>query len=130
MHRLFNSEGDNLYLLNDLYIAEYCGWVQQLPKGGSRILKSFSADLKEILGTNITVEQGVNRRRRQLSKTDVHLDLELIEQAAEMAWAEAQKKIKESGELSQHLERSVRLGEDKGVDELDSDDDEQPQQHP
>lgn len=122
MHRLFNSEGDNLYVLNDLYIGEYVGWVQQLPKGGGRILRSLSADLQEVLGTNVS--QGLaNRRRRQLSKADVHLDLELIERAAEIAWAKAQKEGKESGELSQRLERSVRLGED----ELDSDDDEQPQ---
>lgn len=122
MHRLFNSEGDNLYVLNDLYIGEYVSWVQQLPKGGGRILRSLSADLQEVLGTNVS--QGLaNRRRRQLSKADVHLDLELIERAAEIAWAEAQKEEKESGELSQRLERSVRLGEA----ELDSDDDEQPQ---
>ncbi|KAH9407097.1 Hsp90 cochaperone shq1 [Tyrophagus putrescentiae] len=154
MHRLLNSsggEGEHLYLLNDLYIADYCAWVQQLKGGGERLLRRFAEDIGEVVavmevngGEGEKGEQGGGRGQRRrgpgpglLQKGDVHLELELIERAAAEMWAEAIKVEDKSGDkkaaaaaaaegLCQRLERSMRLRDGADGDELDSDDDEEP----
>ncbi len=147
MHRLLNSsggEGEHLYLLNDLYIADYCAWVQQLKGGGERLLRRFAEDLGEVVVVMEEGEQSGGQPGRRgpgpgpglLQKGDVHLELELIERAAAEMWAEAIKKVEDkSGDkkaaaaaegLCQRLERSMRLRDGADGDELDSDDDEEP----
>lgn len=101
MHRLFNDTGDNYYLLNDLYIADYCCWLQRVKS------ERFEA-LGRYLGESILDQN-------RISKSDIGLDLLVTEKAAHMVLNESEDKIDKGME-------ALVLG--VPVKELDSDDDE------
>lgn len=63
IHRLLNEEGDLHYFLNDLYITDYCVWLQS-------VKESTFKKLAEAL------------RQQQITKADIDLELDLLERAA------------------------------------------------
>lgn len=73
IHRLFNESGDYRYLFNNLYITDYCVWLQTVKKNTFESL----ADAIE---------------RIEIKKESIELDLNLLEFAADLA-------IKESNQL-------------------------------
>ncbi|KAI1297287.1 Protein SHQ1 -like protein [Halotydeus destructor] len=71
IHQLMNESGDSRYILNDLYITDYCVWLQKVNES------TFSALAAAIEETNIL-------------KNDLELDLELLEKAALLVIQEEQ----------------------------------------
>lgn len=69
VHRLFNESGDSRYVLNDLYITDYCVWLQRVKEETFAQLASALAALA-------------------ITKLDVDLDLPLLERAAQLALEE------------------------------------------
>ncbi|XP_015795996.1 protein SHQ1 homolog [Tetranychus urticae] len=81
IHKIFNESGDLRYILNDLYITDYCIWLQHVKE------KTFIslADAFE---------------RIQITKDMINLDLELIEEAANQAFIEDRyEKLKVSNDI-------------------------------
>lgn len=75
VHRLFNEAGDNHYVLNDLYLTDYCCWLQTTAAATVKfdsLARQLAAHCKRI------------------DKQDVRLDLPLLERAAQMAVEEDQ----------------------------------------
>ncbi|XP_035675864.1 protein SHQ1 homolog [Branchiostoma floridae] len=68
IHSLLSAD-DNKYLLNDLYITDYCVWVQT---AGDKVFCSMALALTEI----------------HLSKSEMNLDLEELEHAARLVQEE------------------------------------------
>lgn len=68
IHSIFNESGDSRYILNDLYITDYCVWIQHQKQS------TFESLVKAL-------------EKIQVSKSDVDLDLDLdlLEKAACMA---------------------------------------------
>ncbi|CAG2161907.1 unnamed protein product [Oppiella nova] len=66
IHKMFNESGDGRYLLNDLYITDYCVWLQSLK---SNTFESLATALQHI----------------RVNKSDVNLDLDVLERAAKLA---------------------------------------------
>lgn len=87
-------------MLNDLYITDYCLWIQQINSGRFESLAEY---LKEV----------------KLRTDDVELDLELLERAAQLA-LEGQETEKKSKDLSKAMENCLKI-EEEGED-FDSDD--------
>lgn len=107
MHRILNETGDNFYLLNDLYITDYCCWLQQIAR----------SDQFDSLARHL---DAVTCNPDRITKCDLCLDLELIEKAAELAWNLSQQ---EEEEISLGLKESLRIvQENSNKVELDSDD--------
>lgn len=68
-HKLFNDGGgESRYILNDLFITDYCVWLQ-------RVKQTTFAQLADAMADVIT----------SLSKDDMALDLPLLERAAQLA---------------------------------------------
>ena len=65
IHRLLNESGESRYIINNLYITDYCVWVQKVKE---ETLDELAKALEEI----------------SLSKKDIELDLELLEKAAKI----------------------------------------------
>ena len=100
---MLNETGDNHYLLNDLYISDYCCWLQRVKADRFEVLARYLGD---------TID------RNRITKSGVCLDILLIEKAAELAWNEEK-------ELSKGVHESLRINvEHSNNQELDSDDDE------
>ena len=70
MQRIFNSEHPH-YILNELYITDYCIWIQQIKDAK---LIQLSDDMREI----------------EIVKTDAELELDELEDAAQMVLNEEQ----------------------------------------
>lgn len=105
LHQLLNESGDNYYLLNDLYISDYCCWLQKCIRHDQ--FDSLASHLDQSLG--------------KLSKSDVSLYLLVTEQAAQIAWADAQ----EHESLAQNMKESLQISvKHSSENNLDSDDDE------
>ncbi|XP_026068988.1 protein SHQ1 homolog [Carassius auratus] len=68
IHKIFR-ENDPAYILNDLYITDYCIWIQ-------RVKSKHVLDLAESL------------HNAKLQKNHLDLELEILEQAAELAMKE------------------------------------------
>ncbi|CAH1264902.1 SHQ1 [Branchiostoma lanceolatum] len=68
IHRLLSAD-ENKYILNDLYITDYCVWVQT---AGDSVFSSMAQALTEI----------------HLSKSDMNFDLEELEHAARLVQEE------------------------------------------
>ncbi|CAH1783363.1 unnamed protein product [Owenia fusiformis] len=68
IHSIF-MESDPRYILNDLYITDYCVWIQSV---SSNKLESFATSLAEV----------------EVSKEDVNFDLVELEQAASLVQSE------------------------------------------
>ncbi|XP_066283636.1 protein SHQ1 homolog isoform X2 [Branchiostoma lanceolatum] len=71
IHRLLSAD-ENKYILNDLYITDYCVWVQT---AGDKVFSSMAQALTEI----------------HLSKSDMNFDLEELEHAARLVQAEEEE---------------------------------------
>jgi protein SHQ1 len=69
IHKLLNESGDGRYILNDLYITDYCVWLQYVK---ATTFDSLAKALEVI----------------QINKNDVNLDLDLLERAAYLALEE------------------------------------------
>ncbi|KAI8511147.1 Hsp90 cochaperone shq1 [Branchiostoma belcheri] len=68
IHRLLSAD-ENKYILNDLYITDYCVWVQA---AGNKVFSSMAQALSDI----------------HLSKADMNLELEELEHAARLVQEE------------------------------------------
>ena len=66
INRIFNVCGDGRYLLNDIYITDYCVWLQYLTPN---TFQSLSTALQDI----------------RVTKSDLNLDLDILEMAAQLA---------------------------------------------
>lgn len=106
LHQLLNETGDNYYLLNDLYITDYCCWLQQ----------STRTDQFD------TLAEHLRSRLQRLDKDDVQLELKLTEQVAEMVRNETHGQMDAISEklrdklVIENVKRSTKTN-------LDSDDD-------
>nr|XP_002127366.1 protein SHQ1 homolog isoform X1 [Ciona intestinalis]XP_018669350.1 protein SHQ1 homolog isoform X1 [Ciona intestinalis] len=90
--RIFQTaDGSPCYILNDLYITDYCVWLQKL-KTCDELMKSLS---KEAKGLNVL-------------KKDLDLELELIEEAAELVLAD-EKQAEESNSEVDELTNQIGL---------------------
>lgn len=65
MRMILSTSGDYRYLLNDLYVTDYCLWIQRIPDG---LLTWLCEELDTVL----------------LNKNDIDLDLEEIELEAKL----------------------------------------------
>ncbi|XP_047739567.1 protein SHQ1 homolog isoform X2 [Hyalella azteca] len=76
MRRCFN-ETENHYLLNDLYITDYCLWLQQ--RATDERLLTLASELSEV----------------ELSKSDVGFDLDILEDLARKSLQDSQSTTNE-----------------------------------
>lgn len=97
---MFNENGEYYYILNELFINDYCYWIQQLKDNQFVKLAKY---LKQI----------------NLTKSDVDLDLCTLEQAAEMALQE-QNKNDTKIDISEAMRNCLRISQ---PEQVDSDDD-------
>ncbi|VDP10482.1 unnamed protein product [Soboliphyme baturini] len=117
IHRIFSTGGEYQYILNDLYVTDYCVWLQGC---SDELLWSVGNELEEV----------------HIKKADLQLSLKELEIGGQLALAEAvnkdassnestQRTIETSSELLreifQHVDRVSAQLPDSG---LDSDDDE------
>lgn len=72
IHRLFNESGDGKYILNELYVTDYCVWLQHVRPSTFRSLASALTTVR-------------------ISKAELDLDLDVLERAAHLAIEEHQK---------------------------------------
>lgn len=89
IHKIFR-ENDPAYILNDLYITDYCIWIQ-------RVKSKHVLSLAEPL------------RNAKLQKSHLELELEILEQAAELAMKDEENEDEEdtsSGSDSEEEEDS------------------------
>lgn len=68
VRRIFNRTPDSKYILNDLYITDYCVWIQRVK---DKTLEKVAEVLQEAV--------------ERVSKADLDLDLDLLERAARLA---------------------------------------------
>lgn len=68
IRRILNSGCDSRYILNDLYINDYCLWIQKVKQS---TLEKLSESIK--------------KTSQQVTKDDLELDLVLLEKAAQLA---------------------------------------------
>ncbi|XP_031701508.1 protein SHQ1 homolog isoform X2 [Anarrhichthys ocellatus] len=80
IHRVFR-ENDPAYILNDLYITDYCVWIQRVKS------KKMSA-------------LAVTLQKASLRKKDLELELEELEEAATMVADEEEEEDEEEGAAS------------------------------
>ncbi|XP_078677362.1 protein SHQ1 homolog [Branchiostoma floridae x Branchiostoma belcheri] len=73
IHRLLSAD-ENKYILNDLYITDYCVWVQA---AGDKVFSSMAQALSDI----------------HLSKADMKLELEELEHAARLVQEEEDTQV-------------------------------------
>lgn len=90
IRRILNSGCDSRYILNDLYINDYCVWIQ-------KVKQSTLEKLAESLG----------KVTRQISKQDLDLDLVLLEKAAELAVQEQEEQVK--SDLAERTEQKLKI---------------------
>lgn len=78
IRRLFNQTLDSKYILNDLFISDYCVWVQRVK----------DKSLEKVAGVlQLTLER--------VSKADLDLDLNLLERAARLAIQEQESEAQD-----------------------------------
>lgn len=88
-------DADQHYILNDLYVCDYCVWIQSVK---SSTLEKLLQALNNII----------------VKKSDLDLDLELLEQAGSLAVKEAEKVCDQSTS-------STSSSSESGDDDTDSD---------
>ncbi|XP_028855411.1 protein SHQ1 homolog [Denticeps clupeoides] len=105
IHRIFR-ENDPAYILNDLYMTDYCVWIQ---KAKSKNLTSLADPLRKGL----------------LQKGDLGLELEELEEAAKCVLREEEEKKNNSAESSDSSssEDSDEDSEDSSSEETEEHDD-------
>lgn len=82
IQEIMNTSGEYRYIFNELYITDYCAWIQSVD---DKILAEFSSECESI----------------KLNKTTIGLDLELLEMAAK-------SEIEELGEVDTNLLTKMR----------------------
>lgn len=87
MRSLMNRTEENRYILNDLYISDYCVWIQDQ-----------ADDDAEFVACKNAVQNFI------LTKKDVSLELELIEEAARLVLQEQENFISDNEKGKQSLE--------------------------
>ncbi|ESO07605.1 hypothetical protein HELRODRAFT_190992 [Helobdella robusta] len=93
-------DADDHYLLNDLYIDDYCSWIQHAK---TSILKGLASEIGKL----------------DLKKSDLGLDVDLLERAADLVVKDG-----EAGEARNQLVNIVPAsGSDSDDDDDDDDDD-------
>ncbi|XP_053201495.1 protein SHQ1 homolog [Panonychus citri] len=70
VHRILNESGDLQYIFNDLYITDYCVWIQNVRE---ETFRSLAEAMKKI----------------EITKEMIGFDLQIIEKAAELAFNES-----------------------------------------
>ncbi|ELW48660.1 Protein SHQ1 like protein [Tupaia chinensis] len=101
IHKIF-QENDPAYILNDLYISDYCVWIQ---KAKSKKLAALAEALKEV----------------SLTKAQLGLELEELEAAALLVQEEeAELKAAHSGSRQQALCSSPEAGDSEESDSTTS----------
>lgn len=104
-------DADQHYILNDLYITDYCVWIQNV---SDSLFKNFSKALNQVT----------------MEKSDVNLDLTVIEKAGELAIAEADNPKDQSSsddstdDSSEEESRSSEEESDSSEEESDSSEEE------
>ncbi|KAI5108988.1 protein SHQ1-like, partial [Silurus meridionalis] len=93
IHKIFRSN-EPAYILNDLYITDYCVWIQ-------RVKSKHMVALAEAL------------RKAELHKNDLDLELQILEEAAELVIEEEQEE-----QIKKEEENSSSSGDEE--DDLDS----------
>ncbi|XP_077582025.1 protein SHQ1 homolog [Stigmatopora nigra] len=96
IHKVFRLN-DPAYILNDLYITDYCIWIQKIK---SKKLSALSAALQNV----------------SIQKKDLDLELEELEKAA-MLVAEEESRASESASESSDLSSDGSTSEDDDDDE-------------
>ena len=71
IQQIFNQSGDSRYILNDLYITDYCVWIQQVKQ------ETFESLLHAL-------------EKRSISKLEIGFDLDVLEKAGRLALFESQ----------------------------------------
>ncbi|XP_052456026.1 protein SHQ1 homolog [Carassius gibelio] len=105
IHKIFR-ENDPAYILNDLYITDYCIWIQ-------RVKSKHVLDLAESL------------HNAKLQKNHLDLELEILEQAAELAMKE------EADEEEEEEEEEEDSSSGSDSEEEEESEEEQPEKtHP
>jgi len=82
IHRIFANDSDYRYILNDLYITDYCIWIQGLQDA---FIAKYAMEIK-----NVT---------QSIKKIDVDLNLDELELAASMAMLECDQKTNSENPL-------------------------------
>lgn len=77
VHSILNESGDSRYIFNDLYITDYCIWLQSVK---SKTLESLVSALEKV----------------KLRKKDVELDIGVLEKAALLAIRDQQRLEREN----------------------------------
>ncbi|KAL1227234.1 Protein SHQ1 [Trichinella pseudospiralis] len=114
MHEIFNNSGDFRYVLNELYLNDYCVWIQ--------------GKTDEFL-----IKIGEQMKQIKLEKKDLQLDLEVVEMAGQLALEDQKNGIvkdervifSENDLLNEIMKHVTHAQQMSNVDEenVDSDDD-------
>uniref|UniRef100_A0A673C6J6 Protein SHQ1 homolog n=1 Tax=Sphaeramia orbicularis TaxID=375764 RepID=A0A673C6J6_9TELE len=102
IHRVFR-ENDPAYILNDLYITDYCIWIQRVKS-------------KKVLALATTLE------KVSLKKKDLELELEELEEAATLV-AEEEEEEEEENEEGASRSDAVSRGDSSSSESSDESDD-------
>ncbi|KAL1234327.1 Protein SHQ1 [Trichinella spiralis] len=114
MHEIFNNSGDFRYVLNELYLNDYCVWIQ--------------GKTDEFL-----IEIGEQMKKIKVEKKDLKLDLELVEIAGQLALEDQKNGIVKDervifsqndllNEIMKHVTHAQQMS-NVGEENVDSDDD-------
>ncbi|KRX62799.1 Protein SHQ1 -like protein [Trichinella sp. T9] len=114
MHEIFNNSGDFRYVLNELYLNDYCVWIQ--------------GKTDEFL-----IEIGEQMKKIKVEKKDLKLDLEVVEMAGQLALEDQkngivkdERVIFSQNDLLNEIMKHVTLAQQMsnvGEENVDSDDD-------
>jgi len=91
IHLIFANDSDYRYILNDLYITDYCVWIQGVDDS---TFAAYADAIKKISGT--------------ISKADVDLNLDELELAASLAMLEVDEKKEDLDSDDEETEKSVQ----------------------
>uniref|UniRef100_A0A8C2G7V6 Protein SHQ1 homolog n=1 Tax=Cyprinus carpio TaxID=7962 RepID=A0A8C2G7V6_CYPCA len=108
IHKIFR-ENDPAYILNDLYITDYCIWIQ-------RVKSKHVLELAESL------------HNAKLQKNHLDLELEILEQAAELALKEEADDEEEEEEEEEEDSSSGSDSEDEEESEEEQPEETQPEE--
>ncbi|KAF7711405.1 protein SHQ1 homolog [Silurus meridionalis] len=106
IHKIFRSN-EPAYILNDLYITDYCVWIQ-------RVKSKHMVALAEAL------------RKAELHKNDLDLELQILEEAAELVIEEEQEEqIKSRKEEEEGVNKHMKECEEEGESNSSSEEEEE-----
>ncbi|KAI5619504.1 protein SHQ1-like [Silurus asotus] len=108
IHKIFRSN-EPAYILNDLYITDYCVWIQ-------RVKSKHMVALAEAL------------RKAELHKNDLDLELQILEEAAELVIEEEQEeqiKSRKEEEEEEGVNKHMKECEEEGESNSSSEEEEE-----